>query len=316
MPREVPERLRLCWTDPVTGEARSIALEGALRIGSNRQNDVVLPIRSVEPFHAEILGNREGGWEVVAIGLRRLKIGDTMAPRASLSSGAEFSVGSVALRVRAGEPALRRPTSSTGSRRAFTVPPAPRAPAPAGWHALAGVALAVATVVAAWTVLRTRVPDPGETAKKTGAPAAAPGRAHAKARPPTRPSLLEAGSLALAPAADAPAADPAGSVTVLLRLEGSSVPARGFLATSAGLVVTNLRPVAGADSILVRAGAAAPVPARLVASDPAHDLALLEADFAAPPPVARLDDDEAGRRVAASLAVSVGDLRAFVASHR
>jgi hypothetical protein len=314
MPRATPECLRLCWTDPVTGAARSVPLEGALRLGSSRQNDVVLPIRSVEPFHAEILGNAEGGWEVVALGVRRLKVGETMAPRASLSSGTEFAVGPVAIRVRPAG-ASPRPVSSTGSRRAFAPPP-PQAAPHAGWHALAGVALAAATAVAAWSALRGGAHDAtSERTKAVAASAPAPGRARPRAKPPLK-SALEAGSLVLAASADETRGEPSGAVTVLVRLAGASVPVRGFTVTSAGLVVTNLRLVASAESILVRSAGAASVPARLVASDAAHDLALLESALAAPSPVAPLDDDDAVRRIALSLGVRASDLRSFVASHR
>jgi hypothetical protein len=150
MPREIPASLRICWTDPVTGEARSVPLEGALRFGSNRQqNDVVLPLRSVEPFHAEILGDRSGGWELVALGPRRLKVDDQMTSRARLAAGTEFSVGPVAFRVRPDEAQVRKAVSSTGSRRAFAPPPPP--PAPARGPAIAVAILVAATGVATWS---------------------------------------------------------------------------------------------------------------------------------------------------------------------
>jgi hypothetical protein len=316
MPREIPVSLRICWTDPVTGEARSVPLEGALRFGSNRQqNDVVLPLRSVEPFHAEILGDSSGGWELVALGPRRLKVDDQMTARARLTAGTEFSVGPVAFRVRPDEVQVRRPVSSTGSRRAFAPPPPP-APAPARWP-VAGVALLVAaTGVATWSALRQRTENaPGARARAASPAAPAAGRARPKAKAADRTALLEAGSVATSPA---PAPDAGDSAPiVLVKIGGSWAPVQGFFVTANGLLLTNQRLAAAAEAILVRAaGADAPVPSRLVASDPAKDLALLEVPLNGPVLATRLDDDVALRAAALALGVPAADVRAFVAAHR
>lgn len=316
MPREIPVSLRLCWTDPVTGEARSVPLEGALRFGSNRQqNDIVLPLRSVEPFHAEILGDRSGGWELAALGARRLKVDDRMTARAQLAAGTEFSIGPVAFRIRPDEVQVRRSVSSTGSRRAFASPPAP-APAPARWP-VAGVALlVVATGVATWSALHQKTENaPGvrPTAASQAAPAA--GRARAKAKAADRTALLEAGSVATSPAAP-PVVESAAPI-VLVKIGGSWAPVQGFFVTTNGLLLTNQRLASAADAILVRApGTDAPVTARLVASDPAKDLALLEVPVNGPVLATRLDDDDALRAAALALGVPAADLRAFVAAHR
>jgi hypothetical protein len=316
MPREIPVSLRLCWTDPVTGEARSIPLEGALRFGSNRrQNDVVLPLQSVEPFHAEILGDRAGGWELVALGPRRLKVGDQMTAHARLTAGTEFSIGPVAFRIRPDEAPVRRSVSSTGARRAFSPPPPP-APAPARWSA-AGVALLVAaTGVATWSALHPKAEDaPGARAKAASAAAPAAGRARPKSKTPDRTTLLEAGSVATSQAA-APDAGAAAPI-VLVKIGGSWAPVQGFFVTTNGLVLTNQRLAAAAESILVRAaGAEAPVTARMVASDPAKDLALLEVPVNGPVAATRLDDDDALRAAAVALGVPAADVRAFVGAHR
>ena len=130
MPREVRAPLLLCWSDPISGEARSAPVDGALRIGSNwQQNDVVLPLRSVEAFHAEVLFTRSGGWEIVATGSRRLKVGGVMTARAQLKAGTEFAVGPVTFRARAAEASPRRAVTRTGSApmaarwRAMIAPP-------------------------------------------------------------------------------------------------------------------------------------------------------------------------------------------------
>jgi hypothetical protein len=315
MPREIPVSLRLCWTDPVTGEARSVPLEGALRFGSNRQqNDVVLPLRSVEPFHAEILGDRSGGWELVALGPRRLKVDDQMTSRARLAAGTEFSVGPVAFRVRPDEAQVRRAVSSTGSRRAFVAPPPP--PAPARGPAIAVAILVAATGVAAWSALRPGAEEaPGAQAKKDSPGAPAPGRARPKAKAADRTALLEAGSVATSPSAstDVESAAP----IVLVKIGGAWAPVQGFFVTTNGLLLTNQRLAAAADAILVRAaGADAPVTARLVASDPAKDLALLEVPVSGPVLATRLDDDAALRAGALALGVPAADVRAFVAALR
>ncbi|MEO8054556.1 MAG: trypsin-like peptidase domain-containing protein [Acidobacteriota bacterium] len=315
MPREIPVSLRLCWTDPVTGEARSVPLEGALRFGSNRQqNDVVLPLRSVEPFHAEILGDQAGGWELVALGPRRLKVGDQMTPRARLTVGTEFSVGPVAFRVRPSELTVSRAVSSTGSRRAFAPPPP--APAPGRW-AVAGAALLVsATGVATWSALHQKAEvASGFRAKAASPAAAAAGRARPKAKAAGRTALLEAGSVATSPAA-APDSGAAAPI-VLVKIGGSWAPVQGFFVTTNGLVLTNQRLIAAAESILVRAAEAdAPVTARLVASDPGKDLALLEVPVNGLVLATRLDDDDALRAAALALGVPAADVRAFVGAHR
>lgn len=312
--------LRLCWTDPVTGVARSVPLAGALRLGSNRQNnDVVLPLRSVEAFHAEILGDRDGGWELVALGARRLKVGEAMTARARLSAGTEFSVGPVAFRVRPEEDVARRPVSSTGSRRAFA-PPSPPPPAPAAeasrWPLAAGLLLVAATGVATWSALRDRGPGPSEPVKAASSPAAPAGRARPKARPAARPAPLEAGAPSLHAETGEPHEAGDGAVPVLVNLAGASVRVRGFFVSPDGRIVTNHRLVASADSIFVEIAGAAPVPARLVASDPARDLALLEAAVTGPVSVAPLDADDAMRTVADALGVPASGVRAFVASSR
>ena len=316
MPREIPASLRICWTDPVTGVARSVPLEGALRFGSNRQqNDVVLPLRSVEPFHAEILGDRSGGWELVTLGPRRLKVDDQMTARARLTAGTEFSVGPVAFRVRPDEVQVRRPVSSTGSRRAFAPPPPP-APVPARWP-VAGVAfLVAATGVATWSALHQKAENaPGARAQAASPAAPAAGRARPKAKAADRTALLEAGSVATSPAAAPDAGDSAP--IVLVKIGGSWAPVQGFFVTTNGLLLTNQRLAAAAESILVRAaGADAPVPARLVASDPAKDLALLEVPVSGPVLATRLDDDAALRASALALGGPAADVRAFVAAHR
>ena len=315
MPREIPVSLRICWTDPVTGEARSVPLEGALRFGSNRQqNDVVLPLRSVEPFHAEILGDRSGGWELVALGPRRLKVDDQMTARARLTAGTEFSVGPVAFRVRPDEVQVRRPVSSTGSRRAFV--PAPPPPAPARWPAVAVALFVAATGATTWSALRQKADDnPGDRAKVASPASPAAGRARPKPRTADRTALLEAGSVATSPAS---ALDAAGAAPiVLVKIGGSWAPVHGFFVTTDGLLLTNQRLAAAAEAILVRAaGADAPVPARLVASDPAKDLALLEIPVSGPVLATRLDDDVALRAAALALGVPAADVRAFVAAHR
>ncbi|MBK9062091.1 MAG: hypothetical protein IPL89_02705 [Acidobacteria bacterium] len=316
MPREIPVSLRLCWTDPVTGEARSVPLEGALRFGSNRQqNDIVLPLRSVEPFHAEILGDQAGGWELVALGPRRLKVGDQMTPRARLTAGTEFSVGPVAFRVRPSEPTVTRPVSSTGSRRAFAPPPPP-APAPGRWPAVGVALLVAATGVATWSALHQKAEDATGLRAKAASPAApAAGRARPKAKTADRTALLEAGSVATSPSA-APGVESAAPI-VLVKIGGSWVPAQGFFVTTNGLVLLNQRLAAAAESILVRAaGADAPVTARLVASDPGKDLALLEVPVNGPVLATRLDDDDSLRAAALALGVPAADVRAFVAAHR
>jgi hypothetical protein len=316
MPREIPVSLRLCWTDPVTGEARSVPLEGALRFGSNRQqNDVVLPLRSVEPFHAEILGDQAGGWELVALGPRRLKVDDQMTARARLTAGTEFSVGPVAFRVRPGDVQVHRPVSSTGSRRAFVPAPQP-VPAPARWPA-AGVALLVAaTGVATWSAVHQKMEDvPGIRPKAASPAAPAAGHARPKAKAADRTTLLEAGSVATSPTA-APGAGAAAPI-VLVKIGGSWAPVQGFFVATNGLVLTNQRLAAAAETILVRAaGADAPVTARLVASDPGKDLALLEVPVNGPVLATRLDDDDALRAAALALGVPAADVRAFVAAHR
>jgi S1-C subfamily serine protease len=92
---------------------------------------------------------------------------------------------------------------------------------------------------------------------------------------------------------------------------------RGFFVTTNGLVLTNQRLAAAAESILVRAaGAEAPVTARMVASDPAKDLALLEVPVDGPVAATRLDDDDALRAAAVALGVPAADVRAFVGAHR
>jgi hypothetical protein len=315
MPREIPISLRLCWSDPVSGEARSVPLEGALRFGSNRrQNDVVLPLQSVEPFHAEILGDRAGGWELVALGPRRLKVGDQMTAHARLTAGSEFSIGPVAFRIRPDDVSARRPVSSTGAPRAFAPPP-PSAPAPARWSA-AGVALLVAaTGVATWSALNQRAEDaPGARAKSASSASPSSSRALPKSKTANRTALLEAGSVATSQAASP---DGAAAPIVLVRIGGSWAPVRGFFVTTNGLVLTNQRLAAAAESILVRAaGAEAPVTARLVASDPAKDLALLEVPVDGPVLATRLDDDDALCAAALALGVPAADVRAFVAAHR
>lgn len=315
MPREIPVSLRLCWSDPVTGEARSVPLEGALRFGSNRQqNDVVLPLRSVEPFHAEILGDRSGGWELVALGPRRLKVDDRMTARARLAAGTEFSVGPVAFRVRPDEAQVRKAVSSTGSRRAFAPPPPP--PAPARGPAIAVAILVAATGVATWSALhpgRDDAPGARATAASPGAPA--PGRPRPKAKAADRTALLEAGSVATSPGA--PTDLETAAPIVLVKIGGSWAPVQGYFVTTNGLLLTNQRLAAAADAILVRAaGADAPVTARLVASDPAKDLALLEVPVNGPVLATRLDDDDALRAAALALGVPPADVRAFVAAHR
>ena len=316
MLREIPVSLRLCWTDPVTGEARSVPLEGALRFGSNRrQNDVVLPLQSVEPFHAEILGDRAGGWELVALGPRRLKVDDQMTARAPLTAGTEFSVGPVAFRVRPSEPTVRRPVSSTGSRRAFAPPPPP-APAAGRWPALGVALLVAATGVATWSALHQKAEDaPGARAWAASPAAPAAGRARPKAKTADRAAFLEAGSVATSQAA-APDAGAAAPI-VLVKIGGSWAPVQGFFVTTNGLVLTNQRLAAAAEAILVRAaGADAAVTARLVASDPGKDLALIEAPVNGPVLATRLDDDDALRAAALALGVPAADVRAFVGAHR
>lgn len=301
--------------DPVTGAARSVPLEGALRFGSNRgQNDVVLPLRSVEAFHAEILGDREGGWELVALGPRRLKVDGQMTARARLAAGTEFSIGPVAFRVRPAEPATRRPVSSTGSRRAFTPPPP--AQAAARWPAVAAAVLVAGTAVTTWSALRTRETAAPGPQPNSAAPAAGPaGRARPRSKAADRTALLEAGSVATS--APRPPDDGDAAPIVLVKVGGAWTPVQGFFVTTSGLVVTNQRLPAAAEAILVRAaGADAPVPARVIASDPAKDLALLEAPVAGPVSAARLDDDAALREAALTLGVPPSDVRAFVAAHR
>jgi hypothetical protein len=311
MPREIPVSLRLCWSDPVTGAARSVPLEGALRLGSHRQqNDVVLPFPSVEAFHAEILGDRTGGWDLVALGPRRLKVNGTMTSRARLTAGTQFSVGPVAFHVRPDEPAARRRVSSTGSRPAFPPPPA----APTRRPAAALAVLVAATAVAALSALRDRPGEaPGAPARTAATAPAPPGRSRPKAKAQDRTSLLEAGSVATA-SADAQADAPP---VVLVKVGGSWVPVPGFFVTAGGLLVTNQRLPSRAEAILVRAaGAEAPASARVVASDPLRDLALLEVPVSGPVAAARLDDEEALRAAALALGVPAAEVRAFVGAHR
>jgi S1-C subfamily serine protease len=288
-----------------------VPLDGALRLGSNRQqNDVWLPLRSVEPFHAEILGSPDGSWEVVALGLRRLKVGDTMTARARLSAGTEFSVGPVAFRVRPAEQAAR-PVSSTGPRRTVLPPPPP--PAASRAPALAVAILVAAAGVLAWAARR----EPG-----ADAPANVPARRFSEApsgasaaKPPSRASLLEAGSIATAtPGAES---DPAAPPTILVKVGGNWAPVRGFFVSRDGLLVTNEHLASAAEAIVVRAaGWTAPAAARVVAADPVRDLALLAADVAGPVTAAGLDDDDALRAAAKALGVPPADVRAFVAGHR
>jgi hypothetical protein len=312
MPRDLPE-LKLHWNDPVSGRAKSVPLQGAVRIGSDRHgNDVVLPLQTVEPFHAEVAAIPEGGWEVVSLVPRRLKIGEGMAMHARLADGSTFSVGPVTFHLLAVEAAPPRPVSGSGSRAAF-VPPSPTA-IPGGRRSVAaGLLLVAATAAAAWSALRERTPAPDLKSAPTAVDPFA--RPHPKARTSARPAPLEAGSIVLAPA-DEPR-DPAGSVTVLVRLSGATVPIRGFFVSAGGQLVTSYRVVAGTDSVAVFApGSAGPVPARVVATDAASGLALLQASVAGPVPVAPLDDDAVMRSPAFSVGASPRDVRAFAASNR
>ena len=309
MPRPLPESLTISWSDPVTGETRSRRLDGAVRIGSNRQeNDVVLGTPGVEPLHAEILADG-GGWELVSLGLRRLKVDDAMHLRARLSSGSTFSIGPVVFRVLRDETNGRRPSS--GSHPAFDAPAPP--PRRSVGPAIAGLLLVLATGAAAWMSLRDEA-----AGRPEGGPPRARLRPSPQAPPPAKSpagaAALAAGSLARAPLAGV--AQPA-SATVVVRRAGTSFTLRGFFVSASGQLVTNHRLVAGADSVEVLApGFAAPVPARLVAGDPARDLALLQADVLPPVPVAPLDDENVMREPEFALGASGADVRAFVGAHR
>lgn len=60
---EAARPVSLLWIDPVTGETQKVALDHALRLGANRQqNDIVLPFAGVESLHAEIMSRSGGGW--------------------------------------------------------------------------------------------------------------------------------------------------------------------------------------------------------------------------------------------------------------
>ncbi len=308
MARPLPG-LRLCWTDPATGDARALVLQGAVRIGSSRNNDVVLPLRSVEPYHAEVLANPAGGWDLVAVTPRGLNVGGRMTPHARLLPGTEFSVGSVGFRARVLDDEARPavPRSLSGDVRRWEPAPVASDASRGPLAAVAAVVILAVAGVAIWSGLRARPPAPPALASARPAPAPA------ARRPAPAPPPLEAGSLALAPAED-----PAGAVAaVLVRMGGTTVPVRGFFVSAGGLLVTTRRLVLAADSFSVRvSGRAAPLSARLVASDPDHDLALLHVAVDEPVPVAPLHDDAAMLSPAFAIGASPSEVRTFVAAHR
>ena len=285
-------------------------LTGAVRIGSDRrQNDVVLDLPSVEPFHAEVVAGPVG-WELVSLGMRKLKVDDGMSLHARLDAGSEFTIGPVAFRVEAVEAA---PRASSGSGRAVAPPERHT-----HWSVLLGLALAAATLALTWSARRDPSPAKSGAPPRTArADPTAPKRPRPKAADPVRLPPLEAGSVALAPAADDARTPQDASVTILVRLGGSPVPIRGFFVSAGGQLVTNHHLVAGTGPLeALVPGAGAPVPARLVAFDAARDLALLQAAVPGPVVVASLDDEAEMRGLALALGVSAADLRSFVAANR
>jgi S1-C subfamily serine protease len=87
------------------------------------------------------------------------------------------------------------------------------------------------------------------------------------------------------------------------RPRGSAATASGFLLDRDGTIVTSAHVVAGARAVTVQFNAGRPLPARLVGTDPATDLAVLRIDRAgagtAPLRLAESDDLQAGQPVLA-----------------
>lgn len=280
--------LALMWLDPTTGETRTLPLDHALRIGSNRQQtDVTLPFAGVELIHAEINSRVGGGWEIAPVGALRLKVNGAMVSRAELRPGTTFSIGIVDLTVgyaagapeRTGAMSLRVPAPVTSSQ--IVTPPLPRQPAPA--HPPApdrrlpltllggGVVAALAGVV--WLVIP-----------------------KAKPTPPPAPTASEATTASSTPAPAPTVNDPFESakksvLTVVARLsfEKGYSTGTGFFVTPSGRFVTNAHVIKRTDyQQILRPGQKKLIDARIVATDEEHDLALLQAMIDPPVPVAPL----------------------------
>ena len=297
MTAEAARIVSLLWIDPVTGETQKVALDHALRLGANRQqNDIVLPFAGVESLHAEIMSRSGGGWEVGPVGVPRLKVNGAMVSRAELKPGTTFSIGIVEFTVGFAAPSPERTgpieappaaAATTGATRRVVPPPvrrpAPAVPRPAPpdrrmLFALLGGGLVAALFGVAWLVAsRSRSP-----AAPMSAPVA-PVAATTTTVPPRE--------LAPAGAPDAFEAAKKSVVTVIAKLafEKGFSTGTGFFVSSSGKVITNFHVVKRTDyQQVILPGQKKPVDARILAKDEEHDLVLLQAMIEPPVPVAPL----------------------------
>ena len=293
MTPESGSSIALMWLDPVTGETRRLPLGHALRLGANRQqNDVILPFAGVEALHAEIVARTGGGWEIVPVGVLRLKVDGAMVPRAELKPGTTFSIGIVEFTVgypgagAGGADTERRARASPVSSSRIVVPPPPRRPVPASARApapdrrlplaaLLGGGIVAALAGAAWLLVPRLRPAP--------APAAPASPAAAAPAAPSAPVPT--------PDDDPFAAAKKSVVTVIAKLafEKGFSTGTGFFVTPSGKLVTNFHVVKRTDyQQILMPGQKKPIDARIVSTDEDHDLALLQAMVDPPVAVAPL----------------------------
>jgi len=249
-----------------------------------------MPFAGVEALHAEIVFRPGGGWEIAPLGVPSLKVNGATVPRAELKPGTTFSVGIVDFTVGYTSPApeqtgeMSRPRPAPVSSSRIVVPPPRRKPAPAPrppararrlpFAFLGGGVAAVLAGVVWLVVLRSKpaVPRPAGPA----APAA---------------EIAPSPAAAATPSVDPFDAAKKSVVTVVAKLafdKGFST-GTGFFVTSSGKLVTNFHVVKRTDyQQVILSGQKKLIDARIISTDEAHDLALLQAMIDPPVAVAPL----------------------------
>lgn len=295
--------LALTWTEPKSGSLCRVLVDRAIRLGADpRQNDVHLPYEGVQPLHAEILSDAEGRWELVALGVPSILVGEVLVSRAPLDPGSTFSIGPIELAVtrpetitgsyRKMDPSARRPADpATSGRLTGGYPPLPAAPPdgmPRALLVLLGVAGLALAAFGGWYVARMDRRPPVAATKPT------PPTVEPKPVAPTVPvpPLPIAVSAQPSPPANEPfTAVKKAVVTVIAKLsfEKGFASGTGFFVTGTGRLITNFHVVKHTDyQQILLAGSKKPIDARIVASDEMHDLALLQAYVDPPVPFVSL----------------------------